>query len=147
MTTKAFAQNGIVTDIARVDPFTIFQPAYAAQFIDAPDDVQPGWLYDGTTFTVAEASHPTLADFDVALTTHLDVTAQTRRYDNRITCAVRAGYPGPFQAEGKAFASWMDTCNALAYQIQAEVLAGTRPAPSTVSEFLSEMPEMVWPIS
>lgn len=49
--TKAFAQNGIVTDIARVDPFTIFQPAYAAQFVDAPDDVQPGWLYDGNTFT------------------------------------------------------------------------------------------------
>lgn len=49
--TKAIAQNGIVTDIARVDPFTIFQPAYAALFVDAPDDVAPGWLYDGTTFT------------------------------------------------------------------------------------------------
>jgi hypothetical protein len=49
--TKAFAQNGIVTDIARVDPFTIFQPAYASLFVDAPDDVQPGWLYDGSTFT------------------------------------------------------------------------------------------------
>ena len=49
--TKAFAQNGIVTDIARVDPYTIFQPAYAAQFIDAPDDVQPGWTFDGATFT------------------------------------------------------------------------------------------------
>ena len=49
--TKAFAQNGIVTDISRVDPYTIFQPDYAAQFVDAPDDVQPGWLYDGATFT------------------------------------------------------------------------------------------------
>lgn len=54
MTTKAITQNGIVTDIARVDPYIIFQPAYAAQFIDAPDDVQPGWLYDGTTFTAPE---------------------------------------------------------------------------------------------
>lgn len=90
---------------------------------------------------------PTVEDFDQALETLLDATAQSRRYDNRITCALRAGYLGPFQTEGKAFASWMDTCNALAYQIQAEVLAGTRPAPRTVSEFLSEMPEMVWPIS
>lgn len=49
--TKAIAQTGIVTDIARVDPYAIFQPAYAAQFVDAPDDVQPGWLYDGSTFT------------------------------------------------------------------------------------------------
>lgn len=52
--TKAFVQNGTVTDIARVDPYTIFQPAYAAQFVDAPDDVQPGWLYDGSTFTAPE---------------------------------------------------------------------------------------------
>ena len=52
--TKAIAQNGIVTDIARVDPYAIFQPAYAAQFVDAPDDVQPGWLYDGSTFTAPD---------------------------------------------------------------------------------------------
>lgn len=89
----------------------------------------------------------TVEDFDRALEALLDATAQSRRYDNRITCALRAGYVGPFQAEGKAFASWMDTCNALAYQIQAEVLAGTRSVPNTVSEFLSEMPEMVWPTS
>ena len=30
---------------------------------------------------------PTVADFDAALTRHLDATAQARRYDNRITCA------------------------------------------------------------
>lgn len=74
-----------------------------------------------------------------------DTTAQARRYDNRITCALRAGYVGPFQAEGQAFATWLDTCNALAYTLLGEVQAGTRPMPATVSEALSLLPAMVWP--
>lgn len=85
-----------------------------------------------------------LKRYDLALTDFLDREAQSKRYDNRITCAVRAGYAGPFQAEGQAFASWMDTCNALGYQVMAEVQAGTRPLP-TVEEFLGLMPPMVWP--
>jgi hypothetical protein len=83
--------------------------------------------------------------FDAALTAHLDTTAQTRRYDNRITCALRAGYAGPFQAEGAAFATWMDACNALGYQILAEVQAGARPAPASPEAFIAELPPMVWP--
>jgi hypothetical protein len=82
--------------------------------------------------------------FDAALTTHLDSTAQARRYDNRITCAVRAGYPGPFQAEGQAFASWMDACNWQAYQVLAGVQSGSLTLP-TVDEFIADLPEMVWP--
>ena len=73
-----------------------------------------------------------------------DAAAQSHRYDNRFTCALRAGYPGPFQAEGLAFASWMDTCNAHGYEVMADCLAGARPIP-TEEEFLGEMPEMVWP--
>lgn len=83
---------------------------------------------------------------DKALTDHLDATAKTRRYDNRITCAVRAGYPGPFQAEGEAFALWMDTCNALAYQFLAEIQAGTRPFPTDPQQLIAELPEMEWPV-
>lgn len=85
-----------------------------------------------------------IAELTASLEAHYDTTAQERRYDNRITCALRAGYAGPFQAEGQAFAVWMDTCNALAYQIMAECMAGTRPIP-TVDELLAEMPELVLP--
>ena len=56
-----------------------------------------------------------------------------------------AGYPGPFQAEGVAFAAWMDQCNALAYQLLAEVAAGTRPLPSNPQALIDLMPAMVWP--
>lgn len=93
----------------------------------------------------AAAAAAMIAACDKALTDHLDATAKTRRYDNRITCAVRAGYPGPFQAEGQAFALWMDECNALAYQFLAEIHAGTRPMPSDPLELIAELPEIVWP--
>lgn len=148
--TKAFVQNGIVTDIVRVDPFAIFQPAYAAQFVDAPDDVAPGWLYDGTTFyqlpkTVEQIQEEMIKACDTALTNHLDATAQTRKYDNRITCMVRAGFAGPFQEEAQAFAIWADSCNAAAYQYLSEVQAGTRPMPNSPQELIDVLPVMVWP--
>lgn len=87
----------------------------------------------------------TPADFDAALTAHLDATAQARRYDNRITCMVRAGFPGPFQAEGLAFAAWCDGCNMFAYSLMADVLAGNAPMPESTSAFIAMLPEMVWP--
>ena len=86
-----------------------------------------------------------IAVFDAALVAHLDATARERRYDNRVTCALRAGYPGPFQAEGIAFAGWMDQCNALAYNLLAEVVAGTRPLPENPQALIDLMPPMVWP--
>ena len=86
-----------------------------------------------------------VAVFDAALTAHLDNTAKQRRNDNRITCAVRAGYAGPFQAEGAAFALWMDECNALAYQMLAAVQAGTASMPESPQAFIDTLPAIVWP--
>lgn len=79
------------------------------------------------------------------MTALFDSTAQERHYDDRITCAVRAGYPGPFHAEGVAFATWMDAQNALAYSILAEVQAGTRAMPVSVDAALALLGPMVWP--
>lgn len=85
-----------------------------------------------------------LSTYTTAMDELFNSTAQARRYDNRVTCALRAGYPGPFQSEGLAFAQWMDACNALGYQLMAEVLGGQRPMP-TVPEFLAMLPPMEWP--
>lgn len=85
-----------------------------------------------------------LAPFLQAMDDLFNSTAQARRYDSRVTCALRAGYPGPFQAEGLAFAQWMDTCNALGYQVMADVLAGSIPMP-TVQGYLDMLPSMEWP--
>lgn len=114
-----------------------------------------GKLYDPVTDTVTddpayvpppppEPPLPTLEDYDAALTAHLDSVAQSKRYANRISCSVRAGYPGPFQQEGVAFATWMDTCNQIGYQILADYQAGNIPQP-TVQEVIDSLPPMVWP--
>jgi hypothetical protein len=99
------------------------------------------------TYVVPEP--PSIAEqvqaFDAALVAHLDDVARQRRYDNRITCALRAGYPGPFQAEGQVFATWMDGCNALAYQLLSEVMTGKRPMPDSPDALIAELPTMEWP--
>lgn len=85
-----------------------------------------------------------IASYTAKLEQFYDDKAKERRYANRYTCALRAGYAGPFHAEGVAFASWMDTCNAHAYQIMAEVLAGQRQMPS-IEELIADLPTLTWP--
>ncbi len=46
----ARSDNGVVIDVLRVDPTTIF-PDQAALYREAPDGVEVGWLDDGQTFT------------------------------------------------------------------------------------------------
>lgn len=86
-----------------------------------------------------------ISRLDQALSNYLDQVAQQRRYDDRKSCALRAGYPGPFQAEGLAFATWMDTCNALAYQFLKEIQEGTRDLPQDPQALINALPPMVWP--
>jgi hypothetical protein len=102
--------------------------------------------YDPETLTARQAAAIAAqeAEYTMALEDHYDAVAQQKRYDNRYTCALRAGYAGPFQAEGIAFAVWMDNCNAMAYQILADVLNGVRPAP-TIEQLISELPTISWP--
>ena len=144
---KVLIQNGVVVETCQVDPASVFSITYASQFIEAPDEVQQGWLWDeaGGIYSAPLRPAPTVEDFTNALTAHLDATAQQRRYDNRITCMLRAGFAGPFQVEAFAFATWADACNAMAYKLQAEVQAGTRPMPPSTQALIDVLPPMVWP--
>ncbi len=91
-----------------------------------------------------EALAVRVMQYDKALTAHLDKVAAERRYDNRITCSLRAGYPGPYQAEGIAFAAWMDTCLYSAYELLQRIQAGTAAIP-TIEEFIASLPVLQWP--
>lgn len=82
--------------------------------------------------------------YTAALEAHYDSKARERRYDNRYTCSLRAGYVSPFQAEGTAFAVWMDTCNAQCYALLEQVQAGTVPMP-TIEEVIAGLPVLTWP--
>lgn len=47
----ALIKDGVVVDRYRVDPMTIVIEDYAKDFIEAPDDVDHGWLFDGENFS------------------------------------------------------------------------------------------------
>ena len=46
-----YVTDGVVTDQAQVDPFTIFAPSYAEGFIEAADEVTFGWTYADGEFS------------------------------------------------------------------------------------------------
>ncbi|MDL5036861.1 hypothetical protein QRD40_10935 [Comamonas sp. Y6] len=40
----AYIESGVVVEVARVDPFSIFFEGYASKFVEVPDNVEPGYL-------------------------------------------------------------------------------------------------------
>lgn len=76
--------------------------------------------------------------YERALDDFLDSTAKRFRYDNRITFALRASFPGPWQEEGMAFAVWMDATNFYAFALIDKVNRGEE-APMSVEEFVSRL--------
>lgn len=46
-----YIENGVVKDLVRVPPQNVFYPAYADMFIEAPDEVDFNWIFDGETFS------------------------------------------------------------------------------------------------
>lgn len=104
------------------------------------------WDWQIVSLTPAEvaATMPTQAEYSAAMDRHFDAVAQTKRYSNRMTCAMRAGYPGVYQAEGLAFGVWMDDCNQFAYALLGQVLTGQVPQP-TLAGFIAALPVIAWP--
>ena len=74
----------------------------------------------------------------------INAAAKARRYDSIQSAALRSAYDGPFHAEGVAYATWMDACNALGYQVMAEIASGSI-APLSIDEYIALLPELVLP--
>ena len=136
----ALVENSYVTALSEANT-SWSAPGWIA-IDNAPVDI--GWRYINTQF-VPPAKELTVFDFEVALSKHLDEVAHAKRYDNRISCAVRAGYPGPFQVEGQAFAVWMDNCNAVGYTYLQQLANGEITLPETTVEFIATLPAPPWP--
>ena len=119
--------------------------------VDVSDEMHLALISDGREIGPDDSGYPILIDppaltqaqvirqYEMALDAHLDAVAQSHRYDNRFTFAMRAGYPGPWQADGIAFGTWMDTCNEQAFTLLQNVLAGTAELP-TIEDFIAALP-------
>ncbi|RQO57034.1 hypothetical protein DBV14_09500 [Variovorax sp. KBW07] len=90
-----------------------------------------------------QAAGPTFEQREAALLAavdeHLNAAARAKRYDSIGAAALRAGYPGPFHAEGLAFATWMDAVYAQCYQVLAQVQGGQIQEP-TAEQLIAMLP-------
>ena len=105
------------------------------------------WLALGNTPLPADPPTPQeqLKAIEQAITKHMDEVAQAKRYDNRDSCRLYAGYPNAYQAEAIAYGQWVASCWVASNQAQADIIAGTRTIP-TPAEAIAELPMMVWPV-
>lgn len=105
------------------------------------------WLAEGNTPLPADPPTPQqlLAGLEQAITKHMDEVAQAKRYDNRDSCRLYAGYVNPFQAEAIAYGQWVAACWVASNLAQAQIIAGTRTIP-TPAEAVAELPLMEWPV-
>lgn len=105
------------------------------------------WLAEGNTPLPADqpTAEQLLAEIEQAITKHMDAVAQAKRYDNRDSCRLYAGYVNPFQAEAIAYGQWIAACWVASNTAQAAIIAGTRTIP-TPAEAVAELPLMEWPV-
>lgn len=87
----------------------------------------------------------TKTTYEKALSDHMDKKANECGYTTIHTASLRAALANsPYYAEGIAYGTWMDACNAKGYEILAQVQAGTIALP-TVEDFIAMLPVLVLP--
>jgi hypothetical protein len=86
-----------------------------------------------------------LKAIEQAIEKHMDTVAQSKKYDNRDSCRLYAGYVNPFQAEAIAFGQWVSACWVASNQAQADIANGLRTIP-TPKEAIAALPIMGWPV-
>lgn len=136
--------RGVVHGVYTYDPLPDFAPNILMIPLEEVSEVTQGWIYDGVSFSPPVPTPASVDTYIAALELFYDQKAKERGYDSRFTCALRAGYQGPFQGEATAFAIWMDTCNMYARTVLADVEGGNRAIP-TEQQLIDELPVLVWP--
>jgi hypothetical protein len=116
-----------------------------------PDDVEVGWVKqtDGT-FAPAVPPSPTpeqiIASLTAQIQARLDDFAKTRNYDGILSACTYATSTVPkFATEGQYCVQARDATWAAGYALMDEVLAGSRPVPSSIADIESELPALAWP--
>ena len=97
---------------------------------------------DGTADTVKimlEDKANTLQAMESAIQEYIDSQAKNRGYDSIVSACSYAGYTNEFQTEAVSLGVWRSAVWTKAYQVQADVEAGTIPMP-TVDELIAMLP-------
>jgi hypothetical protein len=140
----AIIENGAVANVA------VAESPLAQNWVEAPAQVGPGWLYDWSEFSPPPPPEPDPAElidtYRRAVQAHVDATAQAREYRSGDACVSYVDDPNPsWDAEGRAFRVWRSLVWSYVNAFQAQVQAGTAPMPETPEALIAMLPEIEWP--
>lgn len=100
------------------------------------------WLNEGNMPSDADPDPKPFVD---AIQRRLDAFAQTRGYDGILSaCTYAASAVAKFAAEGQTCVNLRDATWQAAYQLLAEVQAGTRPMPASIDDIAADLPQLTW---
>jgi hypothetical protein len=140
-------ENGKVVDLWEVPSLDCYGELYT--LVDAPESVQLGATWDGTTFvnppTPPKTPEEIEAEFVAKVQSRLDNFARTRGYDGILSACTYTTSTNPkFSEEGQYCVQERDSTWAKCYEILIAVQSGTRKAP-TWEELEAELPALEWP--
>jgi hypothetical protein len=140
-------ENGIVVDLWEVPSLECYGDLHT--LVEAPEWVQMGATWDGTTFVNPPPPPKTpeeiIAEFTAKIQARLDAFAKTRNYDSILSACTYATSMNPkFAAEGQYCVEARDATWVKCYEILNEVQSGQRPIPSW-EELEAELPPLEWP--
>lgn len=105
------------------------------------------WLPDDHADLLAKTVEQIKADIIAATQVRLDSFARTRGYDGIMSACTYATDSNPkFAAEGQYCVTKRGETWAKVYAMEAEVLAGTRPMPTSFTDVEPELPALEWPV-
>jgi hypothetical protein len=111
--------------------------------IEVPQRPSPSHIWQDEWVIVPPTPEQLLKAIEQAIEKHMDEVAQSKRYDNRDSCRLYAGYTNPFRAEATAFGQWVSACWVASNQVQADIMNGLRTIP-TPEEAVAELPIQPW---
>lgn len=125
------------------------QPYLDRGFVEAPDDVVCGWLWDGFAFLPPRPPTKSPEEIQAEIVTstqqRLDDFARTRKYDGILSlCTYATSTNHAFAKEGQYGVNMRDATWAKLYEMLAEVEAGTRPMPTGYADIELELPILDW---
>jgi hypothetical protein len=144
VTRYAIIADGKVANVA------VAESPLAENWIEAPVQVTPGWLYDGASFTPFPPPEPDpvelIETYRKAVQAHIDATAQSKGYETGFALAGYVNSTVPqWKAEAEVFVAWRDQVWLFVFGLLAEVQAGTAPLPESSDALIAQLPTITWP--